>query len=90
MRSPAGSGVRRWVRISACWPIAAAIAARLLWAAMAASTEPSVTVDWLTADQQWAIDVCLAARLPLSAGPSRCWRGAAQPLTPYLPHGALG
>lgn len=68
----------------------AAIAARLLWVALAASTEPSVTVDWLTADQQWAIDVCLAARLPLSAGPSRCWRGAAQPLTPYLPHGALG
>ncbi|MDQ6649955.1 MAG: GNAT family N-acetyltransferase [Actinomycetota bacterium] len=67
-----------------------AIAQRLLWAALGEATDPQLTVEWLTADQQWAIDVCLSARLPLSAGPSRCVRGRLGPLTPYLPSGLFG
>ena len=66
------------------------LAQLLLWAALGAASEPEVTVEWLTADQQWAIDVCLAARLPLSPGPSRCVRGRLGPLTPYLPSGLFG
>ncbi|GAC1322352.1 MAG: hypothetical protein NVSMB13_00580 [Mycobacteriales bacterium] len=67
-----------------------AIAQRLLWAALGEATDHQLTVEWLTADQQWAIDVCMAARLPLATGPSRCVRGALGPLTPYLPSGMFG
>lgn len=63
-------------------------AARVLTAALAECTEDP-HVSWLGADQQWAMDVCLDLRLPLTGGASICLRG--QPLmTPYLPNGALG
>jgi GNAT superfamily N-acetyltransferase len=65
-----------------------ATARDLLWAALAEATEP-VEVDWLAADQQWAIDVCHEARLGLGGGGSIALRG--QPLmSPYLPSGAFG
>jgi predicted N-acetyltransferase YhbS len=67
-----------------------ALARRLLWATLAAGEERDVTIDWLTADQQWAIDVVLAARLSLTAGPSSCRRSTLGPMTPYLPGGAYG
>lgn len=66
------------------------LAQRLLWAALARAEKPGVVVDWLTADQQWAIDVALAARLPLVAGPSSCRRTLLGPMTPFLPGGAYG
>jgi predicted N-acetyltransferase YhbS len=66
------------------------LAQRLLWAALAASDKPDVSVDWLSADQQWAIDVALSARLSLLAGSSSCRRSTLGPLTPYLPGGAFG
>lgn len=66
------------------------VAQRLLWAAMAELPGAVSTVDWLTAEQQWAIDVVLAARLPLLAGPSVCVRSSTGPLVPYLPGGAFG
>ena len=66
------------------------VAQRLLWAALADTANPTATVDWLTADQQWAIDVALAARLPLTAGPSSCRRSVLGPLSPFLPSGAYG
>lgn len=60
----------------------------LLWTVLAEATEP-VEIDWLGADQQWAIDVCLDAHLTLGAGASVCLRG--QPtMSPYLPNGAFG
>jgi GNAT superfamily N-acetyltransferase len=60
----------------------------LLWTVLAEATEP-VEIDWLGADQQWGIDVCLDARLTLGAGASVCLRG--QPtMSPYLPSGAFG
>jgi predicted N-acetyltransferase YhbS len=67
-----------------------ALAQRLLWEALARADKPDITIDWLTADQQWAIDVALAARLSLLSGPSSCRRSALGPLTPYLPGGAYG
>lgn len=66
------------------------VAQRLLWAALAETADPVGTIDWLTADQQWAIDVALAARLPLTAGASSCRRSALGPLSPFLPNGAYG
>jgi GNAT superfamily N-acetyltransferase len=67
-----------------------ALAQRLLWATLAHADKPDITLDWLTADQQWAIEVALAARLPLGAGPSSCRRATLGPMTPYLPGGAYG
>ncbi|MGZ6826895.1 MAG: hypothetical protein ACXVGH_08880, partial [Mycobacteriales bacterium] len=63
-------------------------ARRLLLTSLAEATEDA-EVLWLGAGQQWAIDVCLDARLSLRAGASVCLRG--QPsMSPYLPNGALG
>lgn len=60
----------------------------LLWSSLAETTGPA-EVNWLGADQQWAIDVCLDARLTLGAGGSICLRGQ-PPMSPYLPNGAFG
>jgi hypothetical protein len=60
----------------------------LLWTVLAEAPGP-VEVDWLAANQQWAIDVCLDAHQTLSSGASLCLRG--QPaMSPYLPCGAFG
>lgn len=60
----------------------------LLWSALA-EAPGAVEVVWLGPDQQWAIDVCLEARLTLGPGGTLCLRG--QPaMSPYLPSGAFG
>jgi GNAT superfamily N-acetyltransferase len=64
-------------------------AADLLWTAIAESSAP-VEIDWLAHDQQWAIDVCLDARLPLLPGQGHLFLRGQPPMTPYLPGGALG
>lgn len=69
---------------------APALAAGLLWAALAEAGEAEVTVPWLTARQQWALDVVLAARLSLTMQGAVAVRGAPGPLSPYLPSGAWG
>jgi predicted N-acetyltransferase YhbS len=80
-------GPRGIACVGATTPVAAQ---RLLWAGLAESPSPDVAVMWLTADQQWAIDVCLAARLSLRPGPSSARRSTLGPLTPFLPTGAYG
>jgi GNAT superfamily N-acetyltransferase len=60
----------------------------LLWTVLAEATEP-VEIDWLAANQQWAIDVCLDAHLTLQGGASLALRGQ-PPMSPYLPCGAFG
>jgi GNAT superfamily N-acetyltransferase len=65
------------------------IAAELLWTVFAEAPEP-VEVDWLAHDQQWAIDVCLDARLPLLKGGGHVFLRGQPPMSPYLPSGALG
>jgi predicted N-acetyltransferase YhbS len=64
-------------------------AARMLWAAIA-ETPGEVTVGYLVSGQQWAIDVCLAARLPLKLIDSIAVRGMPAPPAPYLPSGIFG
>lgn len=66
-----------------------ATAQALLWTVLA-ETEGEVEVGTLTASQQWAVEVALAARLSLLPGTSLCTRGDLGPLTPYLPSGAYG
>jgi predicted N-acetyltransferase YhbS len=64
-------------------------AARVLWAAIA-EAPAEVTLGYLLGNQQWAIDVALAARLPLSLTDTVCVRGRPDPPAPYLPFGILG
>jgi GNAT superfamily N-acetyltransferase len=63
-------------------------ARRLLWTAIAEAGD-RVEIDWLSHDKQWAIDVCLDARLSLVGGATLCFRGQ-PPMPLYLPSGALG
>ena len=65
-------------------------AAKLLTAALANASDHEVTVGWLTARQQWALDVLLDAHLALRPRGSRCLRGELGPMAPYIPSGALG
>lgn len=85
-----GFAVIRRGAISSLGATSPGLAQQLLWSAVGRSDQPEVTVDWLTAEQQWAIDVVLSARLPLRGGSSVCIRSALGPLTPYLPGGAFG
>ncbi len=66
-----------------------ATATSLLWAGLAES-DGEVEIGPLTAAQQWAVEVALAARLAVAPGSSLCVRGALGPMTPYLPSGAYG
>jgi GNAT superfamily N-acetyltransferase len=45
-------------------------------------------VEWITARQQWAVDVTLAARLELQPQSAVFLRGEVGPFTPYIPGGA--
>ena len=76
-------------RVVALGATSPALATRLLWAALA-RTEGEVELGFLTADQQWATDVVVAAGLTVRPGSSSCRRGALGPLTPFLPSGAYG
>jgi predicted N-acetyltransferase YhbS len=67
-----------------------AVAQELLWAVLAESGDGPVTVDWLAHDQQWAVDVCLDARMALVAGEGHVLLRGQPPMSPYLPGGALG
>lgn len=64
-------------------------AQRLLWSVLA-ELEGPIDVDWLAYDQQWAIDVCLDARLPLLKGEGHLFLRGQPPMMNYLPGGALG
>jgi predicted N-acetyltransferase YhbS len=68
----------------------ATTATDLLFAALArAPADGEVEVQWLTADQQWAIQACLRAGLELHAVGPVMLRGREVP-SPYLPNGAFG
>ncbi|HEY5316828.1 MAG TPA: hypothetical protein VIJ20_02535 [Solirubrobacteraceae bacterium] len=65
-----------------------AAAAALLWSALALVGETErAAVRWITADQQWAIDVALRAGLRLVPNRALCVRGRPGPLSPFLPSG---
>lgn len=64
-------------------------AQRLLWAALARSPVGGpVRIDFLTASQEWAVDVALAAGLSLRTQGYLCLRHMRPPM-PYLPSGAF-
>jgi GNAT superfamily N-acetyltransferase len=55
---------------------------------VAAGPGATVNVDFLTAGQDWALPVCLDARLALSPDGPMFAGGALGPLAPYIPSGA--
>jgi GNAT superfamily N-acetyltransferase len=64
-------------------------ARELLQAALAAAGEEKATVDWLTAGQDWAVPVCLDARLELRGDAGAVFLGGdVGRFRPYLPSGA--
>lgn len=66
-----------------------ATARALLWAVLAASSPAAtVDVDFLSAGQDWAIEVLLEAGLALSPDGPFFTRGDVGPLRPYVPSGA--
>jgi hypothetical protein len=65
-----------------------AAAQDLLWSALAAADPgTTVSVDFLSAGQDWAIDVCLRAGLALSPDGPIFTAGDVGPLRPYVPSG---
>lgn len=66
-----------------------ATAQELLWTVLAEAPQP-VEIDWLAHDQQWAVDVCLDARMPLLPGEGHLFLRGQPPMSPYLPSGSLG
>jgi GNAT superfamily N-acetyltransferase len=74
------------------WLLAArseAAAEDLLWSVFVSGPRGgSVEVDYVTAENQWAIRVGLAAGLVLSPDGPTFVRGAVGPMAPYLPNGA--
>jgi GNAT superfamily N-acetyltransferase len=66
-----------------------AAAEDLLWGAItSAARGTSVSVDFVTAENQWAIRVGLEAGLTITPGGPMFVRGNAGPMAPYLPSGA--
>jgi predicted N-acetyltransferase YhbS len=56
----------------------------------AAGEDAAVRLGYLTAGQQWAVDVALDAGLPVSPAGALCTRGYADAPRPYLPSGIFG
>jgi GNAT superfamily N-acetyltransferase len=65
-----------------------AVACDLLRAALAHAGGRRIEVGWLTATQDWAVRVCVEARLELSAGGAVFLAGDVGPFRPYIPSGA--
>lgn len=64
-------------------------ATRLLWETLASTTpDAEVTIGHVTAANQWALDVGLAARLPVRTAGYLALRGM-KPPAPYLHHGVF-
>lgn len=68
----------------------AGVATDLLWSCLAAAPRGgTVAVDALTAGQDWAVKVALAARLALTPEGPLFTRGILGPLRPWIPSGAI-
>lgn len=71
------------------WMLAACdeqAAAALLWHGLAElHDEPQVDIGWISGRQQWALDVCVAARLSFTSYGAIGTRGVVGPLYPYIP-----
>jgi GNAT superfamily N-acetyltransferase len=81
-------GDGREVRLLAA--LDAAAARDTLRAALAFADGREILVNWITARQQWAVDVCAEARLELRTGAGAVFHdGDVGPFAPYLPSGAF-
>lgn len=61
-------------------------AVALLWYGLAALRhEPRVDIGWISGRAQWALDLCVAARLSFTTYGAIGTRGAVGPLHPYIP-----
>jgi ribosomal protein S18 acetylase RimI-like enzyme len=60
-------------------------ASALLWSALELAGEAERPVRWITAEQDWAVDVLVRAGMRLSANGALCVRGHPGPLRPFLP-----
>jgi len=64
-----------------------AAASQLLWAALTIVATEQPTVRWITAEQQWAIEIVVSAGLRLVPYGALCVRGQPGPLRAFLPSG---
>lgn len=64
-------------------------ATRVLWSGIA-EAGGDVTVGYLLGNQQWAIDVAMAARLSFTVSDTLCTRGEIAPPEFYIPSGIVG
>ena len=64
-----------------------AAASQLLWAALAMAGTEHPTVRWITAEQQWAVEIVVRAGLRLVPYGALGVRGAPGPLRAFLPSG---
>jgi len=62
-------------------------AEQLLWAALTIVATEHPTVRWITAEQQWAIEIVVRAGLRLVPFGALCVRGAPGPMRAFLPSG---
>jgi ribosomal protein S18 acetylase RimI-like enzyme len=64
-------------------------ACALMWSALAIASGNGdrPVVKWLTADQDWAIRICMRAGLSMSANGALCVRGNPGALRPFVPSG---
>ena len=63
-------------------------ATSLMWSALAMSADAERTsIRWITAAQQWAVDIVVRAGLKLGASGALCVRGNPGPLRPFVPSG---
>ncbi|HWE08437.1 MAG TPA: GNAT family N-acetyltransferase [Solirubrobacteraceae bacterium] len=60
-------------------------ASALLWSALDVAGDVERPVRWITAGQDWAVDVVVRAGLQISAYGALCVRGHPGPLRPFLP-----
>jgi GNAT superfamily N-acetyltransferase len=62
----------------------------LLRGVLAQAGDAEIAVDWMTAVQDWAVDVCVEAGLELSLDGAVFLGGDVGPFRPYLPSGSYG
>ena len=67
-------------------------ASRVLWQVIAETARAGgeVLAGYLQSNQQWAIEVALAAKLRFAMSDALCTRGTLRSPTPYLPSGIFG
>ncbi len=85
--SVAMPGETPWLLVARDEPAAQSLLNRAL---LATNHRDEVGVRWITAGQDWALDLLVRAGLSLQAYGALCVRGEPGPLRPFLPSGPFG